>query len=313
MKDSRLRDAEGVDAVWSALGRLCRSQPPTRVDARMEARVLQRIEAAARAPAGFGRLRPAWAALGVVLLCGTASALWHPVRHWLAPSADTVAPAPASPATRPAATPPLQPTVTAATPPPATPTASAATRPIEAVAPAGALQRSAPRPRPGGVTPHRGPRLEAPDATETPRTATATAPPANPPTGAPASSRPPPQPPQPPAPRPAAPAAPPAPRAAIDPQESALVHSAVRALRVEGKPRRARALLDEYVRRFPNGALVEDAAALAIEATAAAGDDDAARRWASRYAARFPTGRFRELADRVLREDSAKANGLAHP
>jgi hypothetical protein len=99
----------------------------------------------------------------------------------------------------------------------------------------------------------------------------------------------------------------------LDPQESVLVHAAVRALRVDGRTSRARALLSEYLSRFPHGALAEDAVALQIEAAVAERDSIAARRWATRYVNDFPSGRFRAVADSVLREDSSKNNSGSRP
>ena len=99
----------------------------------------------------------------------------------------------------------------------------------------------------------------------------------------------------------------------LDPQESVLVHAAVRALRVDGRTSRARALLAEYLSRFPHGALAEDAVALQIEAAVAARDSTAARRWATRYVNDFPSGRFHAVADSVLREDSSKSDSGSRP
>jgi hypothetical protein len=77
--------------------------------------------------------------------------------------------------------------------------------------------------------------------------------------------------------------------------ESALVLGALTALRRDRDPRRASALLDEYLRLHPRGALVEEALALAIEAAAARGDPQAGA-LADRYLERFPAGRFRPTA-----------------
>jgi len=91
-----------------------------------------------------------------------------------------------------------------------------------------------------------------------------------------------------------------------DPEDDPeIVAAAVRALRRDHDAARASALLDAYVRRWPNGALVEEAMALAIEAAQAgapdAADGDArARALASRYLQRFPSGRFTETARRAL-------------
>ena len=73
----------------------------------------------------------------------------------------------------------------------------------------------------------------------------------------------------------------------------------MRALRKQGDPGRAQALLDQYLRSNPRGALAEDALALSIEAAAARKDPRAAD-YARRYLARYPKGRFRAVAERVL-------------
>lgn len=77
------------------------------------------------------------------------------------------------------------------------------------------------------------------------------------------------------------------------------VAEAVRALRRQGDPVRAQALLDQYLRANPRGALAEDALALSIEA-AAARKDPRAGDYARRYLARYPQGRFRAVAERAL-------------
>jgi hypothetical protein len=86
------------------------------------------------------------------------------------------------------------------------------------------------------------------------------------------------------------------PRAGEDPSQ---VAEAVRALRKQGDPLRAQQLLDHYLRANPRGALAEDALALSIEA-AAARKDPRAVDYARRYLARYPQGRFRSLAERVV-------------
>jgi hypothetical protein len=85
-------------------------------------------------------------------------------------------------------------------------------------------------------------------------------------------------------------------RAGEDPTQ---VAEAVRALRKQGDAARAQALLDQYLRSNPRGALAEDALALSIEAAAARKDPRAAD-YARRYLARYPNGRFRGMAERVL-------------
>lgn len=86
------------------------------------------------------------------------------------------------------------------------------------------------------------------------------------------------------------------PRAGEDPSQ---VAEAVRALRKQGDAARAQALLDQYLRTNPRGALAEDALALSIEAAAARKDPRAAD-YARRYLARYPNGRFRGVAERAL-------------
>lgn len=86
------------------------------------------------------------------------------------------------------------------------------------------------------------------------------------------------------------------PRAGEDPSQ---VAEAVRALRKQGDAARAQALLDQYLKSNPHGALSEDALALSIEAAAARKDPRAAD-YARRYLARYPNGRFRQLAERAL-------------
>jgi hypothetical protein len=86
------------------------------------------------------------------------------------------------------------------------------------------------------------------------------------------------------------------PRAGEDPS---LVAEAVRALRKQGDAARAQALLDQYLRANPRGALAEDALALSIEAAAARKDPRAAD-YARRYLARYPNGRFHGVAERAL-------------
>jgi hypothetical protein len=77
--------------------------------------------------------------------------------------------------------------------------------------------------------------------------------------------------------------------------ESVLVLDAMHAMHYEHDATRALGLLDEYLRRFPSGALLEESLALAIEA-ASARNDKAAASYARTYLTRFPAGRFREAA-----------------
>lgn len=276
MKDERLRAGGATDPSWSALERLCQSQPPTAPDPAMQARVLQRLERPRRQAL---RVRPAFVAVCVLLFAGTASALWGSARRWLAPARPTTMATTAATATTTAPVPlplPARPaSLPAASAPLPRPTAddAPAPLPVRAVAPPSRVQR-----RRQPVAAERvGDSVERKATTET--------------------SPPPPSKPAPP----------------LDPQESVLVHAAVRALRVDGRTGRARALLSEYLTRFPHGALAEDAVALQIEAAVTERDSAAARRWATRYVDEFPSGRFRAVADSVLREDLSKRSSGSRP
>jgi hypothetical protein len=83
-------------------------------------------------------------------------------------------------------------------------------------------------------------------------------------------------------------------------EDPTLVATAVRALRRDHDAARAGALLDEYLRRWPEGALAEEALALSIEAAQASGGAARTRTLAVRYLQRFPSGRFVETAHRAL-------------
>lgn len=80
--------------------------------------------------------------------------------------------------------------------------------------------------------------------------------------------------------------------------ESQRVRAAFVLLRRDHNPSAASELLDQYLREHPTGNLTEEALALRIEAAMAAGAD--AERFAHLYLAQFPSGRFRELALRIL-------------
>ena len=90
------------------------------------------------------------------------------------------------------------------------------------------------------------------------------------------------------------------PAAAATAEDTAAIMEAMRALRVERDPARARQLLARYLARSPNGALAEEALALSLEAAVARSDGDAAT-LAARYLKLYPTGPFGALARQTLK------------
>ena len=86
---------------------------------------------------------------------------------------------------------------------------------------------------------------------------------------------------------------------AAPPDEARPVYLALHALRVERDPERAAALAEDYLGRFADSALIEDALAIAIEARASRNDARAAE-LAARYLARYPRGRHQALARQTL-------------
>ncbi|HVV16304.1 MAG TPA: hypothetical protein VHH90_03800 [Polyangia bacterium] len=82
-------------------------------------------------------------------------------------------------------------------------------------------------------------------------------------------------------------------------EETALLLEAMRALRRQRDPGRARALLGRYLQQHPNGALAEEALAMSIEAAVAAHDVDAPA-LARRYLHSYPSGPFRSVAQQAL-------------
>jgi hypothetical protein len=84
-----------------------------------------------------------------------------------------------------------------------------------------------------------------------------------------------------------------------EPEDPTRVVEAMRALRQEKNPARARALLAEHQALHPRGALSEEVLALSIEAAVAQGDARASD-FARRYLSQYPRGRFRGLALRAL-------------
>jgi hypothetical protein len=95
--------------------------------------------------------------------------------------------------------------------------------------------------------------------------------------------------------RPVEMASPRARRAAPTGEETAPVLAAMRALRRDHDPARARGLLAGYLARYPSGALAEEALAMSIEAAVAHHDGDAGL-LARRYLRLYPAGPFTQLA-----------------
>ena len=77
------------------------------------------------------------------------------------------------------------------------------------------------------------------------------------------------------------------------------VAAALRALRQNRDPSRARALLNGYLLAHPAGVLAEEALAISIEAALAAHDSDAPT-LAARYLRLYPRGYFRSLSRDVI-------------
>lgn len=88
--------------------------------------------------------------------------------------------------------------------------------------------------------------------------------------------------------------------AAAPPEEAALVLAGLRALRRQHDPTQAGVLLARYLNRFPQGVLVQEALAIAIEAAQARGDRQTAAQLATQYLERFPAGRFVHLARKTV-------------
>jgi hypothetical protein len=82
-------------------------------------------------------------------------------------------------------------------------------------------------------------------------------------------------------------------------EDATHVVEAIQALRTERDPARAQALLNDYLKANPRGALSGDALALSIEAASAQHDPRAAE-YARRYLAAYPKGKYRDLAKRAL-------------
>jgi hypothetical protein len=85
----------------------------------------------------------------------------------------------------------------------------------------------------------------------------------------------------------------------ISGEDTSAVLEAVRALRRQHDPARARRLLAAYLEQHPNGALAEEALAMSIEAALVERDGDAPA-LARQYLSRYPAGPFRGLAQQAL-------------
>jgi hypothetical protein len=82
-------------------------------------------------------------------------------------------------------------------------------------------------------------------------------------------------------------------------EDATHVVEAIQALRTDRDPSRAQGLLSDYLKTHPHGVLSEDALALSIEAASAQHDPRAAD-YARRYLAKFPHGKYRDLANRAV-------------
>ncbi|MGC4063305.1 MAG: hypothetical protein QM784_01355 [Polyangiaceae bacterium] len=87
--------------------------------------------------------------------------------------------------------------------------------------------------------------------------------------------------------------------AAATGEDPSLVAAAIRALRSDNEPARARSLLAQYLKSNPRGALAEEALALSIEAAVKMRDPQASS-LARTYLRAYPKGRHRGLAENVL-------------
>ncbi len=82
------------------------------------------------------------------------------------------------------------------------------------------------------------------------------------------------------------------------PEETAPLLEAMRALRIEQNPARARQLLTDYLGQHPRGFLAEEALVMLVEAAAAHHDSDAAA-LVARYHRLYPEGAFRSQVERI--------------
>jgi hypothetical protein len=101
-----------------------------------------------------------------------------------------------------------------------------------------------------------------------------------------------------------------APLAAETTRERAQVWEALVALRRDHDPNHAAALLNHELEANPHGVLRQEALVLAIEAADARGDRRGAEGFARAYQREFPSGRFKQLAQRYLDEKNARLRAL---
>jgi hypothetical protein len=100
------------------------------------------------------------------------------------------------------------------------------------------------------------------------------------------------------------------PLAAETTRERAQVWEALVALRRDHDANRAATLLNHELEANPHGVLRQEAFVLAIEAADARGDRHGAEGFARAYEREFPSGRFKQLAQRYLEEKDARLRDL---
>jgi hypothetical protein len=83
------------------------------------------------------------------------------------------------------------------------------------------------------------------------------------------------------------------------PEDLQMLQDAIRALRVERNPARARALLTAYQDRYPRSELAEEALVTLIQAAASHHDSDV-RTLSARYFKTYPRGTFRSSVEQAL-------------
>jgi hypothetical protein len=266
---ARLKDQPQIaDRDEAEAARLLGVLSPSAPDPDMESRVYARLAAQPR-PA----MQRRWvmACVGLLLVSTTilAAALVH---RWMtnthrsssaAPANATVLAASERATPRPASE-PAEPASVGSSPPAAAPAALPGVHPTP------------PRPVHAGTVRHRS---AGPDSVAAKHEETATAETQAPATEAPSNE---------------------ARMAAAPSEEAAMVLAAMRSLRRGHDPLKAGALLEQYLDRFPRGALVEEALALGMEAALDRNDATAARRLADRYVQHYPAGRFNGLARRAM-------------